>query len=33
MEAHIALAARANSAKLKKDQKIKADLSDVSLDD
>lgn len=33
MEAHIALAARQNAANPKKAQKVKADLSDVSLDD
>lgn len=33
MEAHIALAARQNAANPKRAQKVKADLSDVSLDD
>lgn len=33
METHFALAARQNASNLKKTQKIKADLSDVSLDD
>lgn len=33
MEAHLALAARESTAKKKKTQQIKADLSDVSLDD
>ena len=33
MEAHIALAARQNVANFKRSQKVKADLSDVSLDD
>lgn len=33
MEAHIALAARENAAKAKREKKIKASLSDVSLDD
>lgn len=33
MERHIDLAARENTAKLKNDAKIKADLSDVSIDD
>lgn len=33
MEAHIALAARQNAANSKRNHKIKADLSDVSLDD
>lgn len=33
MAAHIALAARENAAKLKRDKEIKANLSDVSFDD
>lgn len=33
MDAHIALAARESAAKKRKEQKIKADLSDVSFDD
>lgn len=33
METHIDLATRENTAKLKRDEKIKANLSDVSLDD
>lgn len=33
MEAHIALAARQNAANPKRAQKVKADLSDVSLDE
>lgn len=33
MAAHLALAARENAVKLKRDKEIKANLSDVSLDD